>query len=136
MIYNVALVSSVQQNDSVIHVHISILFQILFWKNLGLFLLSACHLVLFLGMRNNFLMEWWHCIYTYICIYKVEGLWMMVSSIRGDLTYTPSCSRVGAEPLIWSEIRIILGYIFDPFKPRSHICPSQKIEFKSSQVKA
>ena len=30
MIYNVVLVSSVQQSDLVIHVHVSILFQILF----------------------------------------------------------------------------------------------------------
>ena len=30
MIYNVVLVSGVQQNDSVIHIHISILFQIIF----------------------------------------------------------------------------------------------------------
>ena len=30
MLYNVVLVSGVEQNDSVIHVHIFILFQILF----------------------------------------------------------------------------------------------------------
>ena len=30
MIYNVVLVSGVQQSDSVIHIHVSILFQILF----------------------------------------------------------------------------------------------------------
>ena len=30
MIYSVVLVSAVQQSDSVIHIHISILFQILF----------------------------------------------------------------------------------------------------------
>ena len=68
--------------------------------SVGLFLLSACHLALFLGMPNNFLMEWWHGIYTYICIFKVEGLWMIVSSSRGDLPYIPSCSRVGVETLI------------------------------------
>ena len=30
MIYNVVLVSGVQQSDSVMHIHVSILFQILF----------------------------------------------------------------------------------------------------------
>ena len=32
MIYNVVLVSGVQQSDSVLHIHISILFQILFYR--------------------------------------------------------------------------------------------------------
>ena len=38
--YNVALVSSVQQDDSVLHAHISILFQILFCESLSIVCLS------------------------------------------------------------------------------------------------
>ena len=37
MIYNVVLVSAAQQSDSVIHIHISILFQTLFFFNLFIY---------------------------------------------------------------------------------------------------
>ena len=72
MIYNITLVSDVQQNDSVIHIPMSILFQIIFsfQESLKLKNLSSMRLERRIVYRR---MDMCICITECICIMTEEG---------------------------------------------------------------